>query len=475
MAQGPIQDSSVDTKALYDRLNRLEVEITEARALAEQGGAGSDDESPVQEPTPCNPFVVARRVKKRGERVTMCFQFPPGEDVRELKATVWRKNKAKTAYVERYTHTFKEITDENRLVGGFSGEFEKSLPFTREYTLTRIRVTDSRGRFHWYPATDPSPSHPPPITYGTIDFTTGNPSLTGPATHNFFRNGRLERSKYAWRMLTAPTPDDRQLECHGWFIGCDRNRPIVASGHPNFTADLQWLKADGTFLWRGGGLSISQRLPQRPLRASEVIYALFWASQSSFVAGLIADLHISICSVVDTRSSSGSLLVTKLATAIVYGFGQGANSPIPTTPLPLSAAPDPVPVDTGGGTVIPVNAPSPVQRSLIMPSTYSLTQTPRAVSGRTPPDSSGQWIMFELFNIQNPNNIWFKLDRFRAGYGDGDYVPHAKELGVGDEDDDQIGEPDVATNRSGAGYQYGHSANGMDFDRGGILRPNPID
>lgn len=470
MADQPIQSGDVDNKAQWDALNRLRGEVQEALAGGQRGGGTSDTTTvTLTGPVPCPVFIVARRVKKRGERVTMCIQFPAGEDVQSVKVIVWRHNKANTSYVERYEDTFRDITDAERAAGSISREFGRTLPFNRNYTATRLITTDENGAKAKAPEEDPSPSNnPPPFNYGVVSFSTGAPGLDGPAKHNFIRNGRLNWSQYAWRMLTAPTPDNRQLEAHGWFINCDRNVPIAAVGHPQHNPDCYWNKAQGTIVWRSALFGISQRIPHRIIRPLDVIDILWWADRTFTIDGLRCDLLFSIAQVFDSRSAGGSLFISRLVTERIFGFGDGPNSPVPVIPT-LEALP-PSEIDPGSGTIESGFA-KPVTRSLVIPASYTPSATPNPVSGRTPRDSSGLWMLLEMTNIQGTARI--VGDRFRCGYGQGDWTPHSKETQLGDEDDDTIGPPDGG-GRAGSGTAYNNSDNTVEPGTGGILRPNAL-
>lgn len=474
MVDGPLKGGAApaDVKALYDATNKLADRILSAEKAIAAGQSGTVT-SPLQTILPCNPFIVFRRARRRGERDTMCFQFPPGQTYKAIKVTVWMYNKAGTAFEEKFTYTFKDFTDAELGIGSFSDEF-RPLPFLRTFALTRIRGTNEDGSFVKWPQADPSPNNPPPVSYASVIFTTGAPGLNGTKAHNKFRNGRHERSKYNYKNLVTVPPVKEQLEDFGWFVNCDRNQPITAVGtpaHPNPSNDPLWSKSDGTLRWSSSVKGISQRLPQRILRASDFVDILCWISRTFAITPINATMRVSIVNAVDLRGSGGALTLTTLAFKDIPNVGTGGTFSLKgfteeqdgAATLAAGNAPLAIIDPTGDPEEVEVGASKPLNVVLQMPSTYTLAQTPSPDDG----NSSGQWIRFDLIGVTGSGQ--FILDRFVCGDGEGDYTPHPDELG----DRDSIGDVEVTGGGPrGFGLSYGQNDTSVTPGAGVILRPN---
>lgn len=468
--------SPSDVTALYQRINRLAADFDAfGKKLAQQSGTVR---SVLTEPTPCATFIVGRRVRRRGERPTMCFQWNPNENVQTLRAVVWMINRQGTAYEQKFSYTFKDITDANRQAGAYSGQFGKTLPFLRRYRLTRIVVTDDEGAHTRAPADDPATNNPPPFTYGIIEFSTGAPGLDKPATHNLFRNGAIKRSKYKSRRTTRPgtwTTTREGRFAWAWFVNCDRGsgavneKPITTSNYvpaggdpPSSGTGLVYDKDNGRFFWNDPTRGISQRIEKGDIAAGITYNFLMWARRSLVVNPITANLKISICNVSDTRASGGTLTITRLKTVTVYNFGSaGASTTPPGGAAPLVVIPIEPPVDEGELTI---GSSQPLNVAIEMPATYTVASTPEPNS-----DSSGLWVLAELENVGG--NGHFIVDRIRFGYGIGDHVDHPRE--TGDPSEDDIDTVDVISGRPrGGGTAYGHGSTSWEADTGGILRPS---
>lgn len=477
MVDGPLKGGAApaDVKALYDATNKLSDRILAAEKAIQAGNSGTIT-SPLQTILPCNPFIVFRRARKRGERDTMCFQFAPGQTYKAVKVTVWMYNKAGTAFEEKFTHTFKDFSEAELGAGSFSDEFIP-LPFLRTFALTRIRGTNEDGSFVKWPQADPATSNPPPTSYASVIFTTGAPGLNGAKSHNKFRNGRHERSKYNWKKLVTVPPQPEQLEDFAWFVNCDRNQPITAVGtpaHPTPSNDPLWNKSQGVIYWSSSVKSISQRLPQRILRASDFADILCWISRTFAVTPINATLRISIVNAVDLRPTGGALTLTTLAFKDIPNIGTGgafsAKGFIEEQDSAVNQASSDAPLSvidpTGDPEEIVVNFSKPFNVVLQMPSTYTLAQTPAPEDG----NSSGQWIQFQLIGVTGTGQ--FILDRFVCGDDEGDWTPHPKEL-TGKDETDGIGDVEVTGGGPrGFGLSYGQNDTSVPPGQGAILRPN---
>lgn len=450
--------SQQDSETLYKAVNDLTSQINEVRTLAEQGGT-STPQNPFATLAPCSPFVIDRVVEPKGEKPVFCVNFAPTDAVKKL-VTVLREYKHDGVTLQdikrRITDTYRDITDAEAQAGTTNYIFGVPLDFDRQFALWQLKLHDEMGNV--FKARDENSTTPLAI------FTTGQPGLNGPASHNWFRNGRFERSKYNWNNSTDPKPDPKQLECKAWFVGCDRAVPVAAAGHPSYNAGLYWDKARGKIFWNVAARTLSQRLPQRILRAEDIFHCLGWIRRTLAVNPINADLEIRFVSVNDQRALGGSLVKTTIVSTIIpqIGGAGGATGPSAPTITDIVIDPDPIPVE------VTIATSWPFQRSQQVPASYSLTTTPVA-DGSLPNDSSGQWIEFALLNVTGAG--YFEFDRFRAGYGDGDYTPHPKELD--DTDETGIGPSEVTIGGGrGGGYTYGSTPQSLYPGRGAILRPS---